>query len=127
MILCLWLKVGKCRLQTGRSSVVFNWKTTGKRVSNTVGAKLDDVGASEMLEKIEDEFNPTIMLFTDFNGNPVWKILDVQMANKSIYTVMYPDSSSGFAWTIEFIFATQNANQWSDISSGQKFKIRFDY
>jgi hypothetical protein len=97
----------------------FKWK------SNDYGAELLNVDPDDFKQEILDQFGEVIMPFLDWNGNPVYKIIDIDLApNASVYLVYYTGSSSGAAHTFEFIVGPKNANTWNDIKDGNKFKIR---
>ena len=95
-------------------------------ISPNLGAKLNDVASSEFFDKLKDEFGVTTpVFFNDQNGTltPVFKIGELY-GGLCIFMELYPDSNSGYAWTIGFYTGPCNASSSGQLNS--KFKIRFD-
>ncbi len=110
------------RLNWGVTTIRENFQWLG----SNQGAKLDNVTSSQFFQKLKDEFNVgnASPAFLDFNNNPVFKIATITQANLAIYMVLYPDSSSGYNWTVGFYTGPINAQSFGQLAV--QFKIRLE-
>jgi hypothetical protein len=110
------------RIGWGISTIRDNFTWLGP----SVGAKLDNVSSSTVFQKLKQEFDVTNSspVFFDFQNRPVFKISTISQANTSIFMVLYPDSASGYNYTIGFYLGPSNATEFNQLQA--KFKIRFD-
>ena len=88
------------------------------------GAKLEGITSGEFLQDLKNTFG-SVQVFTNPNKNTaVFKILTIQQANLSVYMERYPDSDTGWNYTIGLYLGPPNAANVSQLQP--KFKIRFD-
>lgn len=115
------------KLNLGVSTIRDNFQWIGKKNGVDQGAKFDGISASECLDKLKQEFNVTGHVFINPQQNTyVYKIAPLPgPGNKSIFMEMYPDSNSGYAYTIGFYTGPNNAVSAAQLN--QSFKIRFDF
>ena len=90
-----------------------------------VGAKLYGVSSSDFFDDLKNSFGAGNSVFLGQKGYPVFKIGEISQADLGIYMELYPDSDSGFNWTIAFSTGPLNATGPAELNP--KFKIRFDF
>jgi len=95
-----------------------------KKVDRGGGAHFPDVSAESMMDELKDvlDVEPTMVLGEQLY--PIFKVGDIPFSNKFLYIELYPDSKSGFAWTIEISKGPENLTSGSQLTT--VYKIRFD-
>ena len=110
-----------------------NWgisdiKSKFKWINANSGAKLEGVSSSNFWNHIVEEFNVDLDLGTAIfkGGEPIFRIASVPFPSGHCiwWATTYPDSNSGFNFTIAFYTGPCTSTTYSQLS--QKFKIRFD-
>lgn len=91
-------------------------------LDGTNGSKLEGITSGEFFQDLKSTFGNNQVFI--HNDQPFFKILTIPQAGKSVYMSKYPDSNTGWNFTIAFYLGPTDANQYSDVK--QKFKIRFD-
>ena len=96
-------------------------------LANIKGSKLNGESASDWHRDIIDALGGvTSTILGTNNSREYFKLGQIPNTNQCIFTAIYPDSDTGFAWTIAFYTAPCNATQGSHIGAGEVWKIRFD-
>lgn len=87
------------------------------------GTVMKDIDPHTFLEKLKEEFGAVEVMINPRKGTTIYKIGNLPNSNLCIFMELYPDSSTGYKWTIEFTVGPCNATDPSTL--GTQFKIRF--
>lgn len=89
------------------------------------GAKLDGEKSSDVFEDFKNIFGASMCAFNDGWGRPIWKVINqIPNTNSAVYMINYPDSSTGWNFTIAFYRGPTNATSFAQLDA--IYKIRFD-